>query len=97
MAWIEFSLLFLSSPLAPSISVRRVLFGFNDDELLSVPRVVCFLLSLLKFSVWRQRNEYRFKFKNTSAVGLIDSIKGRLLFVSFGRLCWLFSFLEGFA
>jgi len=46
--WIQ-SLFFLSSPLAPAITVRRVLFGFISDELLCVPRVFCYLLSLLKF------------------------------------------------
>ena len=39
-------------------------------------------LSLLTFCLWRQRNEYRFKSKPPSAVGLITSIKGRLTFYS---------------
>ena len=77
--WIQ-SLLFLSSPLAPAITVRHVLFGFSSDELLCVPRVFCYLLSLLKFFVWCQRNDYRFRSKPPSAVGLITSIKGRLSF-----------------
>ena len=68
--WIQ-SLLFLSSPLAPAITVRRVLFGFSSDELLCVPRVFCHLLSLLKVFVWSQRNDYRFRSKAPSAVGLI--------------------------
>ena len=29
--------------------MRHVLFGFSSDELLCVPRVFCYLLSLLKF------------------------------------------------
>ena len=73
--WIE-SLLFLSSPLAPAIAVRHVLFG------LGVPCVFCYLLSLLKFFVWSQRNDCRFRSKPPSAVGLIASIKGRLSFYS---------------
>ena len=77
--WIQ-SLLFLSSPLATAITVRHVLFSFSSDELLCVPRVFCYLLSLLKFSVWCQRNDYRFRSKPPSAVGLIASIKGRLSF-----------------
>ena len=77
--WIQ-SLLFLSSPLAPAITVRHVLFGFSSDELLCVPRSFCYLLSLLKFFVWCQRNDYRFRSKPPSAVGLIASIKGRLSF-----------------
>ena len=43
------SLLFPSSSLAPAITARHVLFGFSSDELLCVPRVFCYLLSLLKF------------------------------------------------
>ena len=77
--WIQ-SLLFLFSPLAPAITVRHVLFGFSSDELLCVPCVFCYLLSLLKFFVWSQRNDYRFRSKPASAVGLIASIKGRLSF-----------------
>ena len=46
--WIQ-SQFFLSSPLASAITVRHVLFGFISDELLCVPRVFCYLLSLLKF------------------------------------------------
>ena len=33
------SFLFLSSPMAPSISNRHVLFGFSDNELLCNPRL----------------------------------------------------------
>ena len=77
--WIQ-SLLFLFSPLAPAITVRHVLFGFSSDELLGVPRFFCYLLSLLKFFVWCQRNDCRFRFKPPSALGFIASIKGRLSF-----------------
>ena len=77
--WIQ-PLLFLSSPPAPAITVRHVLFGFSSDELLCVPRVFCYLLSLLKCFVWCQRNDYCFRSKPPSAVGLIASIKGRLSF-----------------
>ena len=78
--WIQ-SLFYLSSPLAPAITVRHVLFGFISDEPLCVPRVFCYLLCLLKFFVWCQSNDYRFRSKPPSAVqGLIDSIKDRLSF-----------------
>ena len=77
--WIQ-SLLFLSSPLAPAITVHHVLFDFSSDELLGVPRVFCYLLSLLKFFVWCQRNDYRFRSKPPSALGYIAGIKGRLSF-----------------
>ena len=74
------SMLVRSSPLAPAITVRHVHFGFSSVELLCVPRVFCYLLSLLNFFVWCQRNGYRFRSKPPSAVGLITSIKGRLSF-----------------
>ena len=78
--WIQ-SLFLLSSPLAPAITVRHVLFGFISDELLCVPLVFCYLLSLVSFFVWCQSNDYRFRSKPPSAVqGLIASIKGRLSF-----------------
>ena len=75
--WIQ-SILFLSSPLAASIFVRHVLFVFKDDVLLCVPCIFCHLLSLLKFCVWRQRNDYRFDSKPPSAFRLVASIKDRL-------------------
>ena len=57
--------------MAPAIIVRHVLFGFSSDELLCVPLVFCYLWSLLKFFVWCQRKNYRFRSKPPSAVGLI--------------------------
>ena len=77
--WIH-SLLIQSSPLALAITVRHVLFGFSSDELLCVPRVFCYVLSLLKFFVWCQRNDHRFRSKPPSAVWLIATIKGRRSF-----------------
>ena len=60
--------------------MRHVLFSFSSDELLCVPCVFCDLLSLLKLFVWSQRNDYHFRSKPPSAVGLIASIKGCLSF-----------------
>ena len=79
--WIQ-SLLVRSSPLALAITVRHVLFGFItcSDEFFCVPRVFCYLLSLLEFFVWCQGNDYRSRSKPPSAAGLIASIKGRLSF-----------------
>ena len=74
------SLLFCTSPLAPSINVRHFLFGFNSDELLCVPRVFCYLLNLCKFLVWCQCNDYRFRLKPLSALGLIACLKSRVKF-----------------
>ena len=74
------SLLFRASPLAPSINVRHMLFGFNSDELLCVPRVFCYLLNLCKFLVWCQRNDHRFRSKPPSALGLLACLKSRVKF-----------------
>lgn len=49
--WIQ-SLLYWSAPLAPSILLCHVLFGFNPDELLVIPRVFVYLLHVLKFLIW---------------------------------------------
>lgn len=55
------SLLFRTSPLAPSLTVRHMPFGFNANEHLCVPRVFYYLLNLCIFLVWRQRNDHRFR------------------------------------
>ena len=71
---------------ATAITVRHVLLSFItcSDELFRVPRVFCYLLSLLEFFVWCQGNDYRSRSKPPSAAGLIASIKGRLSFYYFG-------------
>ena len=73
-------MLFLASPLAPSITVRHVLFGFSSDDLLSVPRVFAYLLNLSKFLVRGQRNDFHFRSKPPSAVCLLTRLKQRLRF-----------------
>lgn len=77
--WIQ-SMLFLASPLAPSITVRHVLFGFSSDDLLCVPQVFAYLLNVCKFLVWGQRNDFRFRSQPPSAVCLIARLKQRLRF-----------------
>ena len=77
--WVQ-SLLFLSAPLAPSILLRHVLFGFSPDELLVVPRVFVYLLHVLKFLVWGQRNDFRFRSCRPCAVSLLAGLKARLRF-----------------
>jgi len=47
--WIQ-SLLSRVSPLAPSLCVRHLLFGFAGDELRCVPKVFTYLLNVLNFS-----------------------------------------------
>ena len=37
-------LIYVASPLAPSITLRHMLFGFSSDEFLCVPRIFAYLL-----------------------------------------------------
>ena len=60
LSWIQ-SLMFLASPLCPTILLRHVLFGFSSDELSVVPRVFCYLLNVSKFCIWVARNDFRFR------------------------------------
>lgn len=57
--WIQ-SLIYVTSPLAPSISLRHMLFGFNSDEFLCLPSIFAYLLCVCKFVIWTQRNDHRF-------------------------------------
>ena len=77
--WIQ-SMLFLASPMAPSITFRHALFGFSSDDLLCVPRVFAYMLNVCKFLVWFQRNDYRFRSKPPSAICLLTGLKQRLRF-----------------
>lgn len=77
--WIQ-SQLFLAAPLAPSISRRHLLFGFSSDELIVVPRVFVYLLFVLKYCIWSQRNDFRFHSVAPSAIGLLASVKARVRF-----------------
>ena len=47
LSWLQ-SLLFSWSCLAPSLECRHVLLGFNSHELRTVPRVLCYLLNVVK-------------------------------------------------
>ena len=76
------SLLFRASPLAPSITVKHMLFGFSSDELLCIPRVFSYLLNLCKFLVWCQRNDHRFRSVPPSAPKLLVCLKSCLSFSS---------------
>ena len=48
LSWVQ-SLMFLASPLCPTLLLRHALFGFSSDELLVVPKVFCYLLMFLSF------------------------------------------------
>ena len=77
--WIQ-SLLSRVSPLAPSLCVRHLLFGFTADELRCVPKVFTDLLNVLKFCIWSQRNDFVFRSVAPSAYGLLASLRARVKF-----------------
>ena len=79
VSWIQ-SLLVSASPLAPSIEVRHMLFGFSSDELRCVPKVFAYLLNVCKFLIWSQRNDFHFRTVAPSALRLLASLKARASF-----------------
>ena len=79
ISWVQ-SLLFRAAPLAPTLTIRHILFGFSNDELLIVPMVFVYLLNVLKFQIWVMRNNHRYRQVPPGAVGLIAATKSRLRF-----------------
>ena len=79
ISWVQ-SLLFRAAPLAPTVTIRHLLFGFSNDELLVVPLVFVSLLNVLKFQIWVMRNNHRYRQTPPGAVGLIAATKSRLRF-----------------
>ena len=77
--WFQ-SKLFLAAPLAPSICLRHFLFGFSSDELIMVPRIFVYLLFVLKYCIWTQRNDFRFRSVTPRAIGVLASVKARVRF-----------------
>lgn len=77
--WIQ-SLLYRASPCASPFTVRHILFGFDSDEMRSVPRIFVYLLFVCKYLIWVQRNDYRFRSLRPSAVNLISGIRARVKF-----------------
>ena len=63
------------SPLAPSIELQHILFGFSRDEFHCVPRVFAYLLNLCKFLIWSQHNDFRFRSKPPSALELLACLR----------------------
>ena len=79
LSWVQ-SLMFLASPLCPTLLLRHALFGFSSDELLVVPKVFCYLLNVSKFYIWVARNDFRFRGKRPSAVNVMERVKSRVRF-----------------
>ena len=67
LLWLQ-SIMFLATPLCPSILVGHVLFGFLADELSVVPRVFVYMLNVCKFCIWGARNNFRSRGACPSAV-----------------------------
>ena len=79
LSWLQ-SLMFLASPLCPSILVRHALFGFSADELSVVPQVFVYMLNVCKFCIWGARNDFRFRGVRPSAVDVMERVKSRVRF-----------------
>ena len=79
LSWLQ-SLLSRFSPLCPVLLCRHVLFGFSSSELRVVPRVFVYLLNLLKYFVWRARNDFRFRAVRPGAVLVIENTRARAKF-----------------
>ena len=62
------------------ILCRRVLFGFNSDELRVTPRIFVYLLNLSKFLIWHSRNDFRFRGIYPGAAEVITKAKVRVRF-----------------
>ena len=79
LSWHQ-SIVFLASPLCPSILVRHVVFGFSADELSVVPRVFVNMLNVCKFCIWGAQNDFCFRGVHLSAVDVMEHVKSRVQF-----------------
>ena len=52
-----------------------MLFGFNSQELRTVPRVFCYLLNVVKYCLWLSRNDFRFHGIRPCAVTVLESVR----------------------
>ena len=78
-AWVR-PLYHLASPQALVINSRIMLFGFTRDELLCVPRAFTYIINVLKYLIWRQRNDFRFRGVTPSPLRLIAQLRARVSF-----------------
>ena len=68
------------SALIPSLKSRHALFGFNQGELLCVPRVFVYILNVCKYFLYLACNDYRFRDLASSAVALLALVRVRVCF-----------------
>lgn len=59
LSWLQ-ALMLRCSTLVLSLACRHVLFGFNQDELLCVPRIFDYMLNVCNFFSWQASYDYRF-------------------------------------
>ncbi|XP_067045854.1 uncharacterized protein [Acropora muricata] len=79
LSWLQ-SLMFRFSSLSPSLVCRHVLFGFSPDEVRSIPRIFVYMLNVCKFSIWKVRNDFRFRDVPPGACVVIEMVKSRVRF-----------------
>ena len=79
LSWLQ-SLMFRFSSLFPSLVCRHVLFGFSPDEVRSIPRIFVYMLNVCKFSIWKVRNDFRFRDVPPGAFVVIEMVKSRVRF-----------------
>ena len=79
VSWAQ-SILFRAAPLAPTLEVKHLLFGFSEAELAGIPGVFVYILNVLKFQIWQMRNNHRYRQVAPGAVGLIAATKARVRF-----------------
>ena len=72
--------MFRFSSLSPSLVCRHVLFGFSPDEVRSIPRIFVYMLNVCKFSIWKVRNDFRFRDVPPGAFEVIEMVKSRVRF-----------------
>ena len=73
-------MLFSFSPACPSLICCHVLFGFNPEELRSVPRIFVYLLNVCKYFIWLARNHFRFRDIRPGALEVIAKVRARVRF-----------------
>ena len=79
LSWLQ-SLMFSFSPMSPVLLTRHSLFGFDSDELRATPRIFVYILNVCKFSIWRSRNDFRFRGIQPGALSVIETVKARVKF-----------------
>ena len=68
--------MFRFSPCCPSLLCYQVLFGFDPEELLVVPRIFVYIFNVCKFLICLARNNYRFHVRPGAAPVIENVICG---------------------